>query len=74
VICAVLYLQPQCHPYTVHKLNSFLHKFLVIGNDNRIRLITVMEGYETGISFTETIKYSKSAKMLALTFWLKLNV
>jgi len=25
VICAVLYLQPQCHPYTVYKLNSFFY-------------------------------------------------
>jgi len=24
VICAVLYLQPRCRPYTVYKLNSFL--------------------------------------------------
>jgi len=31
VICAVLYLQPRCHLYTVHKLNSFLHKFCVYG-------------------------------------------
>jgi len=29
VICAVLYLQPWCYPYTVYKLNSFLHKLLV---------------------------------------------
>jgi len=30
VICAVLYLQPRCHPYTVYKLNSFLHKLHII--------------------------------------------
>ena len=25
MICAVLYLHPRCHPYTVYKLNSFFY-------------------------------------------------
>jgi len=33
VVCAVLYLQPRCHPYTVYKLNSFCINF-------QLRLVT----------------------------------
>ena len=30
LILKYCYLQPRCHPYTVHKLNSFLHKYFVM--------------------------------------------
>jgi len=50
VICAVLYLQPKCHPYTVYKLNSFFYinicSFIAVGSNLDKLIIAMLENVD----------------------------